>query len=66
MEALNYNLSKQNVKEVNEDQIDDLINSDEFAELLKNDKNFQKWFELNHIVKQVYNSKTRNRKDFTI
>jgi LysM repeat protein len=60
MEALNYNLSKQNVKEVNEDQIDDLINSDEFAELLKNDKNFQKWFELNHIVKQVYNSKTRN------
>ena len=60
MEALNYNLSKQNVKEVNEDQIDDLINSDEFAELLKNDKNFQKWFDLNHIVKQVYNSKTRN------
>jgi len=57
MEALNYNLSKQNVKELNEDEVDDFINSDEFQLLLDADENFKKWFNLNHITKKVFNKK---------
>ena len=59
METLNYNLSKQNIKELNEDQVDDFINAEEFQEILDSDENFKKWFSLNHITKQVYDNKAK-------
>jgi LysM repeat protein len=54
MEALNYNLSKQNIKEVSEDDVDELINSDEFWDILQTDDEFMSWFEMSHVERQKY------------
>ena len=59
METLNYNLSKQNIKEQDEDEINDFINSDEFQDILDGDEEFRKWFELNHYVIQTYDKPSR-------
>jgi LysM repeat protein len=59
IEALNYNLSKQNIKELDEDKIDEFINSDEFQDILDADEGFKEWFELNHYTIEVYDKKTR-------
>ena len=50
MDALNYNLSKNNIQEVEIDELDEIINSDEFQELLEEDEAFKSWFDLNHYV----------------
>jgi hypothetical protein len=54
MEALNYNLSKQNIKEVTEDEVDDLINSDEFWDILQADDAFMEWFSMSHVEKDRF------------
>ena len=59
IEALNYNLSKQNIKEVDEDKLDEFINSDEFQDILNADEGFQDWFKLNHYTVDVFNKKTK-------
>jgi LysM repeat protein len=59
METLNYNLSKQNIKEQDEDEINDFINSDEFQDILDGDEEFRNWFELNHYVIQTYDKPSR-------
>ena len=59
IEALNYNLSKQNIKEVDEDKLDEFINSDEFQDILDADEGFKEWFELNHYTIEIYDKKTR-------
>jgi LysM repeat protein len=55
LDALNYALSKQNVKEVQESEARDFINSPEFQELLENDEQLKNWFELNHVERFVWN-----------
>lgn len=59
MEVLNYNLSKQNIKEQDEDEVNDFINSDEFQDILDADEEFRNWFELNHYVIQTYDKPSR-------
>jgi LysM repeat protein len=59
IEALNYNLSKQNIKEVDADEIDEYINSDEFQDILDADEGFKEWFNLNHYTINVYDKKSR-------
>ena len=59
IEALNYNLSKQNIKEVDVDKLDEFINSDEFQDILNADEGFKEWFELNHYTVEVFNKKTK-------
>lgn len=54
MDQLNYNLSKHNIKAKTVDEVDEYINSDEFAEIVKSDDNFLAWYRLNHITKEVY------------
>jgi len=54
MDTFNYNLSKQNISEIEEEDLDKYINSEEFQEVLDADKSFREWFELNHIVVQRY------------
>jgi len=60
LDALNFSLSKQNIKEISESEVESFINSDEFQEILDNDKAFKDWFELNHIEKTFYNTKTKS------
>ena len=60
MEVLNYNLSKQNIKEQDEDEVNDFINSDEFQDILDADEEFRNWFELNHYVIQTYDKPSRS------
>ena len=57
LDALNYNLSKQNIAEVTEDTYNDFINSPEFEDILEADDDFREWFELNHVTKTVYQDK---------
>jgi predicted kinase/LysM repeat protein len=59
IEALNYNLSKQNIKQLEDEDIDNFINADEFQDILKADKDFEEWFNLNHYTVEVYDKKTR-------
>ena len=59
VETLNYNLSKQNIKELEIDEIDDFINSEEFEEILEADDAFKSWFNTNHYVVQQYDKPTR-------
>ena len=59
LETLNYNLSKQNIKELEIDEIDDFINTEEFEEMLEADDAFKSWFETNHYVVQQYDKPTR-------
>jgi LysM repeat protein len=59
IEALNYNLSKQNIKQLEDEDIDKFINADEFQDILKADKDFEEWFKLNHYTVEVYDKKTR-------
>lgn len=59
METLNYNLSKQNIAELEVEDVDDFINSDEFQEILDADEAFRNWFELNHYVTQQYDKTER-------
>jgi LysM repeat protein len=58
-EVLNYNLSKQNIKELDEDDMDKFINDEEFQEILNADESFREWFELNHYVVQTYDKKLK-------
>jgi LysM repeat protein len=60
IETLNYNLSKQNIKEVDEDDVDNFINSDEFQDMLDADEGFKEWFNLNHYTINVYDEKSRS------
>ena len=59
LETLNYNLSKQNIKELEIDEIDDFINTEEFEEMLEADDAFKSWFKTNHYVVQQYDKPTR-------
>jgi LysM repeat protein len=59
MEALNYNLSRLEIEEVSIDEVEDVINGDEFQELLEEDEKLRKWFELNHYTIQRYNRETK-------
>jgi LysM repeat protein len=59
IEALNYNLSKQNIKEVDEDDLDNYINSEEFQDILDADEGFKEWFLLNHYTAEVYDEKSK-------
>lgn len=62
IETLNYNLSKQNIKEVDQDKTDEFINSEEFEDILNADEDFKNWFELNHYTIQVYDKKAKGYK----
>ena len=59
MDQLSYNLSKVKAKEAKESEVQDLINSDEFFELLDKDKNFKKWFDRNHVYTYRYDKKKK-------
>jgi hypothetical protein len=52
-------LSKQNIKEVDIDELDKYINGEEFQDILDADKGFKDWFELNHYTTEVYDKKTK-------
>jgi LysM repeat protein len=54
LDELNYNLSKFNIEAVNDENVDEYINSEDFIELVKSDKNFYDWFLLNHVTKKVF------------
>jgi LysM repeat protein len=54
MDALNYNLSKQNIAEVTDEDFSDFINSEEFQDILDADPQFRKWFDNNHVTKNKY------------
>ena len=60
MDALNYNLSKLEIKEVAEDKVQEFINSDEFQELLDASESLDEWFFLNHYTQQRWNKKTKS------
>ena len=60
IEALNYNLSKQNIKEVDEDELDDYINGEEFQDILDADEAFKEWFNLNHYTIEAYDKKSKS------
>jgi LysM repeat protein len=60
IEALNYNLSKQNIKEVDEDELDDYINGEEFQDILNADEGFKEWFNLNHYTIEAYDKKSKS------
>jgi LysM repeat protein len=60
IETLNYNLSKQNIKEVDIDEIDEYINAEEFKDMLDADEAFKEWFNLNHYTINVYDKKSRS------
>ena len=60
IETLNYNLSKQNIKELDMDKIDEFINSEEFQDILDADEGFKKWFNLNHYTVEAYDKKTKS------
>jgi LysM repeat protein len=60
IETLNYNLSKQNIKEVDIDEIDEYINAEEFKDILDADEAFKEWFNLNHYTINVYDKKSRS------
>lgn len=59
MEALNYNLSRLDIEEVSEDEVEDVVNGDEFQELLEEDQKLREWFEINHYTIQKYNRETK-------
>ena len=59
LDTLNYNLSKQNIKELAEEDIYDFINSEEFEDILDADDDFKQWFDTNHYVIQSYNKELR-------
>ena len=59
IETLNYNLSKQNIKELEMDEIDEFINSEEFQDILGADDAFRNWFELNHYTVESYDKKSK-------
>lgn len=59
MDAINYSLSKQNLKEIDVDEVKDFINSDEFQEILDNDQVFRDWFVLNHVERERWNNTTK-------
>jgi LysM repeat protein len=59
LEILNYNLSKQNIKELEIDEIDDFINTEEFEQILEADDAFKSWFNTNHYVVQKYDKPSR-------
>lgn len=59
MDILNFNLSKQNIKEVSEEDVDNYINSADFEKLLNEDENFKSWFELNHVQKEVFDKEVK-------
>jgi LysM repeat protein/predicted GNAT family acetyltransferase/ribosomal protein L18E len=54
LDAINMYLSKYNITEVNEDTVDDFINSVTFDELLEKDQNLADWFNLNHVKNTRY------------
>ena len=62
MDALNYNLSKQNLKEIQESEVRDFINSDDFQEILENSESFKEWFELNHVEQEVWDKELKATK----
>ena len=62
MDAINYSLSKQNLKEVSIEEVSDFINSDEFQEILDNDETFSNWFALNHVERQRFDKETKGFK----
>ncbi len=59
LDELNYNLSKFNIEAVTDENVDQYINSDDFIELVKSDKNFYDWFLLNHVTKKVFSKEKK-------
>lgn len=60
IETLNFNLSKQNIKEVELDKLDEFINSEEFEGILDADEGFKEWFILNHYTIEAYDKTTKS------
>ena len=60
MDAINYNLSKQNIKELDIENVDEFVNSDDFQEILDNDEAFKDWFVLNHVERQRWDSEAKS------
>jgi LysM repeat protein len=54
LDQLNYNLSRFGIGPVEENNINNYINTPEFFEIVKADENFYNWFLLNHVTKKVY------------
>ncbi len=55
MEALNYNLSRLDIEEVSEEDVEEIVNGEDFQELLTQDEKLEKWFSINHFTIQRYN-----------
>ncbi|MEX0597952.1 MAG: hypothetical protein WD512_15795, partial [Candidatus Paceibacterota bacterium] len=56
LDEMNFNLSKYNIKAVTDATVNDYINSNEFFETVKQDKNFYDWFLLNHVTKKSWDN----------
>ena len=63
LDELNYNLSKYNVGAIAEDKVNEYINSDEFFDILEQDKNFYDWFLLNHVTRKTWSTKDKRYVD---
>ena len=59
MEALNYNASKLNIRELASTEIYDFLDSEELNEVLEKDKNFKKWFKNSHVQIYQFNKKSK-------
>jgi len=59
LDRLNTNLSKLDIKEVDEDTVDAFINTPDFQNIVDSDKNFREWFDLNHVITYRFNTKTK-------
>ncbi len=64
MEALNYNLSRLEIKEISEDEVEEVINDTDFQKLLEEDEKLASWFELNHYTIQKWNKERKNYETF--
>jgi LysM repeat protein len=59
METLNYNLSRLEVKQISEEDVEERVNADDFQELLEEDEKLAEWFNLNHYTIQKWNKETK-------
>ena len=64
MEELNYNLSRLDIEEVSEEDVEEIINGDEFQALLETDEKLSDWFDLNHFITQRWNRETKGFDDY--
>lgn len=53
VDSLNEHLQRMEVEPIAAEQVDNFINSDELAELVRSDGKFATWFKLNHVSKKI-------------